>query len=118
MAGGREQGLMQHALILTRIVPERGLDGVLTAVSAVTHDGRAVRFESQPDQHINLTILEYQRAPLLLLTDRLYEPFPGVITVPGDALLSIVPMSAEHIRALLDRNEGDRLLEAVSVQLP
>ncbi|GGC08458.1 hypothetical protein GCM10011352_38470 [Marinobacterium zhoushanense] len=118
MLDSQERGLMQHALILTRIVPERGLDGALTAVSAVTHDGRTVRFQAQMDQHINLTLLEHQRAPLLLLTDRLYEPFRDMITVPGDALLSIVPLPAGHIRALLDRDEGDRLLEAVAVQLP
>ncbi|MBR9882332.1 MAG: hypothetical protein GYB21_01150 [Oceanospirillales bacterium] len=105
-------------MILTRIVPERGVDGALLAVSGVTHDGRAVRFEAQAEQRINLTSLEYQRAPLLLLVDRIYEPFSGAISVPGDALLSIVPLPPGHLKELLDRHEGDQLLQAVSLQLP
>lgn len=109
---------MQHALILIRILPERAPDGALQAIMGITHDGRSVRFDAQADQQVNLVALEHQQVPMLLLADRLYQPFSDLLSVPGDALLSIVPLSADHIRQLLERGEGDRLLEAVSVQLP
>jgi hypothetical protein len=113
----KENLLMQHALILNRLIPETGLDGRVEQISAVTHDGRSVRFESEPEQRINATTLQFQQTPLLILTDQLLEPFPGMLQVPPQALIAVVPMASADIAALLDRQEGDRLLEAVSAQL-
>jgi len=113
----KENLLMRHALILNRLIPESGLDGRVARISAVTHDGRSVRFESEPEQRMNVTALEFQQPPLLLLTDQLLEPFSGMLLVPPRALVAVVPMAAAEIKALLARNEGDRLLEVVLDQL-
>lgn len=108
---------MQHVLIINRLMPEPDGAGALVGISGVTHDGQSVRFEAGSDQRINLQTLEFQKTPLLLLSDRVLEPFPDLLQVPADALIAIVPMSSAQISALLDRGEGDRLKAAVRDQL-
>ncbi len=108
---------MQHALILNRLIPEQDGAGRVCAINAVTHDGRSVRFESDPQQRVNLTALEFQQPPLLLLMDQLLEPFPGMLAVPSSALVAVVPLGAEQIRTLLSEGQGDALLRATSEQL-
>lgn len=108
---------MQHVLILNRLIPEQDSAGRVCAINAVTHDGRAVRFESSVEQRVNLTTLEFQQPPLLLLLDQLLEMQPGMFTVPSEALLALVPLQAEQIRGLLGEGQGDALLKATSEQL-
>lgn len=108
---------MRHALILNRLIPEAGPDGRVAQISAVTHDGRSIRFGSAPEQRINVTTLEFQQPPLLVLSDQLLDPFPGMQLVPPQALLAVVPMASADIAALLERGEAERLLAAVSDQL-
>lgn len=108
---------MQHALILNRLIPEQEVDGRICAINAVTHDGRSVRFESDAQQRINLTALEFQQTPLLVLVDQLLEPFSGMLTVPSQALLAIVPIEAERIKAMLSAGQGDELLSAARDQM-
>jgi len=108
---------MQHVLILNRLIPEQDGAGRICAINAVTHDGRSVRFESAAQQRVNLTTLEFQLPPLLLLLDQLQELQPGMLSVPSSALIAIVPLDAEEIRTLLGEGKGDALLRATSEQL-
>lgn len=108
---------MQQVLIINRLIPERDSSSALGAISGVTHDGQAIRFEGSDQQRINLHSLEFQQTPLLLLTDRLFQPFSDVWLVPADALIAIVPMASEQIRKLLEQGEGESLIAAVRDQL-
>ncbi|WP_146071911.1 hypothetical protein [Marinobacterium lutimaris] len=108
---------MQQVLIINRLIPEKDAAGALARLSAVTHDGQAVSFESCAEQRINLLALEFQQTPLVLLTDRLLQPFAGIQQVPADALVAVVPIPADQVRALLEQGEGDQLRDAVKDQL-
>ncbi|TCK06886.1 hypothetical protein [Marinobacterium mangrovicola] len=108
---------MQQVLIINRLIPEKDASGALVRLSGVTHDGRAVSFESCAEQRINLLALEFQQTPLVMLTDRLIQPFSEIWQVPADALVAVVPIPADQVRALLERGEGDSLRDAVKDQL-
>lgn len=108
---------MQQVLIINRLIPERDPGGALGSISGVTHDGQAIRFEGSEAQRINLHSLEFQQTPLLLLTDRVFQPFSDVWLVPADALIAIVPMPSDQIKQLLEQGEGESLIAAVRDQL-
>lgn len=108
---------MQQVLIINRLIPEKDASGALVRLSGVTHDGQAICFESSPAQRVNLLSLEFQQTPLVLLTDRLLQPFSEIWQVPADALVAVVPIPASQVRTLLDQGEGDNLRDAVKDQL-
>lgn len=108
--------LMQHALILTRLIPEQDSVGRVCALNGVTHDGRAVHIGSDEQQRINVTSLEFQQLPLVLLTDQLESHSEG-LQVPSGALLAVVPIASDQVKGLIGDGQGERLLRVISEQL-
>lgn len=66
-------------------------------------------FASAQAQRINILALQQQQLPCVLLVDEVLST--GVERrVPATAMISILPMAAGHIQALLDAGAADELL--------
>lgn len=97
---------MQDVIILDRI--ESSDPGAL-ALLARDYRGRPVMFQAGAEQCINLNTVRHQQCPCVVLVDGLIEGFGG-FSVPADALVSVMPMAAKEVQAVLDAGAAERLM--------
>lgn len=108
---------MQHVLILTRLNPQPAADGTVDCLLGVTADGRSVRVCSEPAQRVNVAQLQHQVTPLILLCDQLQSTPLADLEIPPRALVSIIPLPADEVSALLREGKEQELLTAIRAQL-
>lgn len=97
---------MQSVIILSRIEsPVEGAQSLL----AQDYCGRPVMFQATAAQSVNHNAVRYQACPCVVLVDGLIESLGG-FSVPADALVSVMPMAAPEVQAVLDAGAAERLI--------
>ena len=108
---------MLHALLLTRISNQPNEVGVIRELMAVTSEGQSLLIRSEEAQRVNVAQLESQRLPLVLLCDRLEPSLEADLELPARALVSVVPLPAPEVEALIRAGQEQVLLEQIRAQL-
>lgn len=108
---------MEHALILTRISTQAADAGIARELIAVTSEGESLLIRSENGQRINVAQLENQRLPLVLLMDQVWPSSQADMELPPQALISIIPLPAAEIEALIRAGQEHVLLNQVRAQL-
>ncbi|MBA4503463.1 hypothetical protein [Marinobacterium marinum] len=108
---------MQHVLILTRLTPRSTHPGRVDELVGVTSDGRSLSIRSDAVQRVNVALLQHQQMPLILLCDQLQSAVLTDLEVPANALVSIIPLPANEVGALLREGKETLLLEEIRTQL-
>ncbi|GAA0791408.1 hypothetical protein [Marinobacterium sediminicola] len=108
---------MQHVLILTRLTPQATHLGRVDELIGVTSDGRSLLIRSEPAQRVNVAQLQHQITPLILLCDQLQNTPFADLEIPSRALVSIIPLPADEVGALLREGKEALLLEEIRAQL-
>lgn len=120
LALSRKPALMQHVLILTRLTPhtsQPSQPGRVDELIGVTADGRSLLIASEPAQRVNVAQLQHQQMPLILLCDQLQAGESVDIEIPPQALISIIPLPAKEVEALLREGKESLLLDEIRAQL-
>lgn len=108
---------MQHVLIITRLTPQSTLTGRVDELIGVTADGRSLLISSEPEQRVNVAQLQHQKMPLILLCDQLQTTPLADLEIPPKALVSIIPLPADEVEALLRDGREQLLLDEIRAQL-
>lgn len=108
---------MQHVLILTRLTPQPAPLGRVDELIGVTSDGRSLLIRSEASQRVNVAQLQHQQMPLILLCDQLQSTPMADLEIPPQALISIIPLPANEVDALLREGKEGLLLDEIRAQL-
>ncbi len=108
---------MTHALILTRLSGHDTCAGLTSELIGVTSEGKSLLIRSDETQRVNVALLQHQRLPLVILSDRLQASSEADYELPAQALVSPIPLPASEIEALIRSGREQVLLDQVRNQL-
>ncbi|WP_370279534.1 hypothetical protein [Pontibacterium sp.] len=98
--------MKQDAIILTQFDPIASSPGCLAAVD---HLGGRILFQAGVSQRVNILALQQQLLPCVVLVDGLQQ-LADFKQVSADSMISILPMTAGEVDAVLQAGAADKLL--------
>jgi len=103
---------MQYAMIITKsdsYQAEQG--GTQFRLCVEDYQGRAVSLFGVPGQQVNIQTIRSQSLPIIMLADNIESHGDGTITIPLNALVSVVPLPAASIQSIVQAGRGAEILQ-------